>query len=99
VSVILVRILRVLLVLFILRLVLRLWADWRRAKSDSASGNPRGGPAGGATRANVELVRDRICNTFLPRERALTARVAGRQEHFCSARCRDQALAAAARAS
>jgi hypothetical protein len=46
-----------------------------------------------------DLVRDRICNTFLPRERALRAMVGGRQEHFCSAACRDRALADAARAS
>lgn len=40
-----------------------------------------------------DLVRDRTCNTFLPRERALRAMVAGREEHFCSAACRDRALA------
>ena len=50
-------------------------------------------------RAVEDLVRDRICNTFVPRSRALTASVAGREEHFCSAACRDRALAAVARAS
>jgi hypothetical protein len=39
-----------------------------------------------------ELVRDRVCNTFLPKDRALTAVVHGHEEHFCSAACRDQAL-------
>jgi uncharacterized protein len=47
-------------------------------------------PAPGRT--DVELVRDRICNTFLPRSRALKATVAGREEHFCSPACRDRAL-------
>ena len=39
-----------------------------------------------------ELVRDRVCNTFLPRERAIHALVNGHEEHFCSTACRDQAL-------
>jgi hypothetical protein len=42
--------------------------------------------------SSVEMVRDRVCNTFLPRERAVTAVVAGREMHFCSAACRDRAL-------
>lgn len=46
--------------------------------------------------ASADMVRDLVCNTFLPRERALTARVAGREMHFCSAGCRDRALALAA---
>ena len=44
-----------------------------------------------------ELVRDRVCNTFLPRDRALTVTVRGHEEHFCSAACRDQALVSPAR--
>ena len=39
-----------------------------------------------------DLVRDRVCNTFLPKDRALTAMVRGHEEHFCSAACRDRAL-------
>lgn len=39
-----------------------------------------------------ELVRDRVCNTFVPRDRALTATVRGHEEHFCSVACRDRAL-------
>jgi hypothetical protein len=49
-----------------------------------------GGPAG-AAKGN-ELVRDRVCNTFLPRERAIRALVNGQEEHFCSVTCRDRAL-------
>jgi hypothetical protein len=44
-------------------------------------------------------VRDRVCNTFVPRSRALSAMVAGEAQHFCSAACRDAALQAARRAS
>jgi hypothetical protein len=45
-----------------------------------------------AAAAARELVRDRICNTFLPKDRALSATVHGQVEHFCSAACRDRAL-------
>lgn len=50
-------------------------------------------------RAPEELVLDRVCHTYVPRSRALVARVSGREEAFCSAACRDQALAAVTRAS
>ena len=46
-----------------------------------------------------ELVRDRICNTFVPRERSLTAMIEGREERFCSAACRDKAMLEARSAS
>jgi hypothetical protein len=51
-----------------------------------------GAPAGAAPAQASELVRDRICNTFLPRERAIHALVNGQEEHFCSVSCRDRAL-------
>ena len=56
-------------------------------------------PSPPPARTVEDLVRDRVCNTFVPRSRALTASVAGREEHFCSVACRDRALAAVARAS
>jgi YHS domain-containing protein len=43
--------------------------------------------------AGVDMVRDRVCNTFVPRAAALTAVVGGHEMHFCSAACRDRALA------
>jgi hypothetical protein len=46
-----------------------------------------------------DLVLDRVCHTHIPRSSALVARVAGHDEHFCSAACRDKALAGVARAS
>jgi len=45
---------------------------------------PRPAPA-------TDMVRDRVCDTFLPRSRALVAMVDGREQHFCSAECRDRA--------
>jgi hypothetical protein len=48
--------------------------------------------AGPPATAATELVRDRVCGTFLPRARALMVIVDGREQHFCSAGCRDRAL-------
>ena len=79
-----VTILRVLLVLIVLRLLARFVV----AAVRGYRGDPR--PAA------RELVRDRVCNTFVARDRALVASVSGRDEHFCSAACRDRALAAGA---
>jgi hypothetical protein len=71
--------LRILVVLFLLRLVVRFVANLLAGL--------RPGPAP----ATPTLVRDPVCNTFVTRERALRATVNGREEHFCSAACRDRA--------
>jgi hypothetical protein len=86
-------VIRVLLVLFVVRLVLRGIAALFRARPAAPA------PAAPARQFTSELIRDRVCNTFLPRDRALLAVVAGHEEHFCSAACRDKALAAVSRAS
>ena len=70
--------LRILVVLFVVRLAVRFVANVL---------------VGLKREATPELVRDRVCNTFLPRERALTVVTDGREEHFCSAACRDRARA------
>jgi hypothetical protein len=70
--------LRVLAVLFLVRLAVRFVANLL---------------VGLRSEPPAQLVRDRVCNTFLPRERALTLVIAGREEHFCSATCRDRAAA------
>lgn len=82
---VLVFVVRVLLVLFIVRLVLRLIAQWRWPRVEGRDNAP----------SEVAMVRDRVCNTFLPRDRALRAVVNGREEHFCSPACRDRARQAA----
>ena len=80
---------RVVLVLFIVRLSVRVAVDLFR---------PRRAPDGGRTvkGAAVDLVRDRVCNTFLPRARAVRAVISGHEEHFCSAACAQRALAESA---
>jgi len=87
-----------LLWLLIIRVVLRGLARLFGGRSDagSTSGGSRRAPA----RPQIEdLVRDRVCGTYVPRSQALASRVAGRDELFCSTACRDKALAAVARAS
>jgi hypothetical protein len=90
---VLIFVVRVVGLYLVARMVLRAFAGLTRGTASRPSGPaPRPKPA-------ADLVRDRICNTFLPRDRALRAVVAGREESFCSAACRDKALAAAAQAS
>ena len=40
----------------------------------------------------IPMVRDRVCNTFLPRSRALLVTVDGHEHCFCSERCRARFL-------
>jgi hypothetical protein len=83
----LVRLLQFVAVLLLVRLLVRFVAGVIRGLT--APDAPR--PTGGAEA--TDLVRDRVCNTFLPRASALTASVGGREEHFCSSACRDKARA------
>jgi hypothetical protein len=75
-----VNLVRIVLVLMAVRLVLRFLA----AVVQGYQGAPR-------REAATDMVRDRVCDTFLPRSRALVAVVDGREQHFCSAKCRDRA--------
>jgi hypothetical protein len=76
-----VNLVRVVAVLLIARFVLRFVA----AVVQGYQGAPRREPAA------TEMVRDRVCDTFLPRSRALMAIVDGREQHFCSPECRERA--------
>ena len=71
---------RILVVLLVVRFVLRFLAavvqGYRGAERREAA---------------TEMVRDRVCDTFVPRSRALVAVVDGREQHFCSPECRDRA--------
>lgn len=78
--------LRFLLVLVVLRFVGRLIAHAVRRASSPLARRPAEAPP----QAPEVLVRDRVCNTFVPRSRALRAVVGGHEEYFCSAACRDR---------
>ena len=77
----LVNVVRIVAVLLIARFVLRFVA----AVVQGYQGAPRREPAA------TEMVRDRVCDTFVPRSRALMAIVDGREQHFCSPECRERA--------
>jgi uncharacterized protein len=77
---------RIVLVLFVVRLSLR--------AAVSLFAPRRTPPVPGGS--SVDLVRDRVCNTFLPRSRAITATIAGHEEHFCSSACAQRALSESA---
>jgi hypothetical protein len=73
---------RFLVILFVVRLIFRaLVPAPRRAERRERS------PEQGA----VELVRDRICNTFFPAPRAVRAIIGGEEQLFCSAECAQRA--------
>jgi hypothetical protein len=91
----LLNVLRFLFVLLAVRFVVRAVAravSPQRPRASASRPRPQVRPA-------EDLVLDRVCRTHLPLSRALSARVDGREEHFCSEACRDKALAAVARAS
>ena len=85
-----------LIVLMLVRMVMRWVGRTFGEMTEGRSGNEK--PRASSRRAE-DLVRDPICNTYVPRSRALTATVGGHQEHFCSEGCRDKARAAVPRAS
>jgi hypothetical protein len=80
--------LRILLVLLVIRLVARFVAAAVRGYRGEVAAPPAPPPLSAR-----ELVRDRVCDTFVPRDRAVTATIAGEVAHFCSTACRDRALA------
>ena len=43
--------------------------------------------------AGTEMVRDLVCNTFVPKPRALRATIGGREAFFCPEACRARAQA------
>ena len=83
-----------LLLRFLVRAVARAFAQDAGQRRQAA-----GGPVRREVRASEDLVLDRVCRTYVPRSRAVVARVDGRDQHFCSVDCREKALAAVPRAS
>ena len=94
---VLLRVLQFLFWLLLLRFVVRFVA--RALSPGPARPRTTAPPPRPQVRPPEDLVLDRVCHTHVPRSRAVVARVAGREEHFCSPACRDKALAAVARAS
>ena len=77
-------IIRILLVLFLIRLVMRAIHRLTGAQQ------PRRGRAPQPIeRAGGALVRDPQCGTYIPESNAMTLRSGGETKFFCSAACRD----------
>jgi hypothetical protein len=76
---------RVVLILFLLRVAFRFLSGVLLGLAGPAQ--PRVAPPVG-----VPTVRDLVCNTFLPRDRAIVVTRDGREQYFCSTACRDKAL-------
>jgi hypothetical protein len=81
--------LRALLVLFFLRMLFRFVGGLFRGLTESGRSEPRAA----APPSGIALVRDPVCNTYVPRASALTALIDGEERHFCSEACRAKALA------
>lgn len=90
---IVVRFLQFLAAMFVIRLIGRAVTAMLRSMGTRNATAQR--PAG----IVAELVHDRVCNVHLPRDRALTAKIEGQSEYFCSEKCRDEALSAVRKAS
>jgi YHS domain-containing protein len=83
-------ILNLIVVLVLIRLVLRfLFGLVQGLTAPSSQDAPARGSAGsrGAVKA-VALVRDPVCQTYIPSEGALTAIVDGETRFYCSEACR-----------
>jgi YHS domain-containing protein len=79
---------RFLVVLLVIRIIGRFVSAAVRGYRGEFAGSPARAPLG--TR---DLVRDPVCGTFVARDRAVTAAIGGESRFFCSAACRDTALA------
>ena len=62
-----------------------------------SSREPQAGARGTGAEAAIPLVRDKVCNTYLPRNRALEASVRGEALYFCSEDCRRRFLSEGSR--
>jgi len=76
----------------LLSLVALALAGWWIARGVAGAGRPRAaaGPRDGAV--SGRMVRDRVCNTFLPHESAIAVRVGNETHYFCSDTCRSRFL-------
>ena len=67
-------------------------AGWSVARMLRGSAGPRGARPSVSPDTRDKMVRDRVCNTFLPQNRALESRVGAETHYFCSENCRGRFL-------
>lgn len=81
-----------LLLTFLLRALMRLWAGFVQGVQGQQE-PMRGSSRGHAPQRSVQMARDPICGTFVVPERATVLTTGGRTLYFCSTDCRDAYLA------
>ena len=74
--------------LWLLAIFGAVWAVRRLLSGGSPQPQTRGGRRAVPGQTDGEMVRDRVCNTFLPRPRALIVNGEDGEHFFCSERCR-----------
>jgi YHS domain-containing protein len=90
---------RLLLILFIIRLIVSFFTGSARRARTNAPGSGAGAGGGRARGGRTEkigakLVRDPQCGTYVSEAAAIAASRGGETHHFCSTACRDAFLAA-----
>lgn len=75
----------------------RLGAMWSATPEQGASGGSRRRSTGRRGEAVTELVRDRVCNTYVPKDRALRLEESGQVQYFCSEPCRSRHISRSSR--
>jgi YHS domain-containing protein len=85
-------ILNIIVLLLLLRLALRFVVGLMRGLSEPSGrvASAGRGSAGEPSRIAGELVKDPVCATYIPRDAAIAARVAGETRYYCSVTCRDK---------
>jgi hypothetical protein len=79
-------IVRVLFVIFVIRLAMRAFGGVRRT---SGRWSPPGAGSAPRERVGGNLVRDPQCGTYVPISRAVRLGTGEHAQYFCSASCRD----------
>ena len=74
--------------IWLLALLGAIWALRRLLSGGNRLRQDSRGTGAVPDRGEGDMVRDRVCNTFLPRTRALTVDSGDGQQFFCSERCR-----------
>ncbi len=81
------------LLLWVLVFMGAMWL-WRLVKAVLlATGSSRPATTVHSTRSAGRMVRDRVCETFIPEKSALRLEKGGEIQYFCSSTCRDRFLA------
>ena len=79
--------LRFIIFVLLLYLILRLVSFWRKISRSSSPPSSASPPT-----LSGRMVKDEVCQMYLPRENALREIIDGEEQFFCSAECRRKCL-------